>query len=88
LLRDALIPKAPWKVITLNRAAITEWKPIIAELLTVQRRERLGASIVPGAAFMTTTVTIPVGLPVGHTWLEAFEEGIRSGGEQEASEGA
>jgi hypothetical protein len=61
LLPGIKIPKSPWRIINLNKAQTNEWKPILAELINVQRKRTMFESIMN---VETAEVTIPVTIPL------------------------
>ena len=69
------IAKQPWKTITLNRQSQSEWQPILALFVSIQRKGRLHATTVDGGVLeMTMAVTIPWPDIPGKTWSELLDE--------------
>jgi hypothetical protein len=54
------VSSKPWKTITLNNAQSVEWKPILKELVNVQRNQRSNKTfIVQSSGRIMIPVTIP-----------------------------
>lgn len=69
------ISKTPWKIITLNKADSNEWKPIISELVNVQRRQRSRETIVDHAeGVVTTAISFPLPALESSSWTEIMDK--------------
>lgn len=72
------ISKKPWRVIKLNKAEMNEWKPIIAELVNVQRRQRSRETIIDKASgTVTTSITFPLPAIDGMSWAEIMDKFLK-----------
>jgi hypothetical protein len=68
------ISKKPWKVITLNKAEMNEWKPILTELVNVQRKQTSRETFVDKeAGFVTTSITFPLPLLKDRSWADIMD---------------
>jgi hypothetical protein len=79
LVSDIQIAKSPWRVIKLNKSEISHWRPIISELVNVQRKRHAQTThIDKDSASFTIPVTIP--LPSLHkmTWAKLLDKFIKN----------
>ena len=83
LMGDAINPgiqlsKRPWRVITLNKAQINEWKPILSELVNVQRKHHTRKShIDKGAGTITIPITIPLPALDSLSWATIMDNFLK-----------
>jgi hypothetical protein len=76
------LSKKPWRVITLNKAGINEWKPILAELVNIQRQQRTHDSYIDkGAATVTIPITVPLGAFGALSWVDIMDNFLKKGKE-------
>jgi hypothetical protein len=67
----------PWRTIVLNKTQRDEWRPVIRQLVNVQRQSLSRKTFVaPGAASATIPITVPLDLPVGFSWTEVLDRAL------------
>lgn len=75
LARGITMPKTPWKVLTLNRNTMSGWKPIIAELVNIQRMHHSRRTHVDkGQGQVTISVTVPLPDLPQRSWADLLDE--------------
>jgi hypothetical protein len=84
------ISSTPWRIINLNKAAAHEWRPIITELVNVQRRQNGRETIVDNSnGLVTTAITFPLAALDGTSFAEIIDGVLRDRMEKRtASDGA
>jgi hypothetical protein len=71
------IAKRPWRTMVLNKTQRDEWRPVIRQLVSVQRQSLSRKTFVaPGTASVTIPVTIPLALPDGLSWTELLDRAL------------
>ncbi len=78
------IPKTPWKVIALNKTHSNEWKPIIRELVNIQRKNSVRKSVMDGAkAEVIIPITVPLPSLKTESWVKIIDEALGKTFEEE-----
>lgn len=62
------IPKKTWKIIELKKETIHEWKPILMELVNIQRKGRISSHIDKESG----TIVIPISVPMSDLGVKSF----------------
>lgn len=71
------LPKTPWKVITLNKTDSNEWKPIIRELVNIQRKNSVRQSVMDGAkAEVIIPITVPLPSLKIESWVKIIDKAL------------
>ena len=74
------IAKSPWRAIKLNKSEVAQWKPIVSELVNVQRKQHARIThIDKDSASMTIPITIPLPELQQRTWAELLDKFISEG---------
>jgi len=69
------IPKTPWRLITLNKAEASSWKPIIAELVNTNRQRSMHKTFVhTESAAITIPITVPLPEFENKPWSQIMDE--------------
>jgi hypothetical protein len=69
------VAKKPWRSIPLDRAHRDSWRPVIKELVNMQRRSISPRTfIAPQSASVSMTVTVPVSLPEALSWNQLLDD--------------
>ncbi len=81
------IAKNPWKVISLRKSDLAEWKPILSELVNIQRRESISkVKIDKEKATMTIPITVPLPVFESKSWAQIMDEFLKDKLEKEESD--
>lgn len=69
------VAKTPWSILRLDKAHKDEWRPILKELVSLQRRSiSRNTFTAHGSASSSVTVTVPVSLPSGLSWNDLLDK--------------
>lgn len=69
------VAKRPWHRIPIDKAHVAEWKPILRELVNVQRKSSVQKTHIDGQnASVTFPVTIPLAQIGGKSWTQLIDD--------------